>query len=249
MSRETHTFCHIDPSARIAESVKMGFHAVIMADVFIGEDSTIGNNVVVYPGTEIGRNVTVYDNAVLGRRPQSAGNVTRNLKTNLGPLTIGDGSVIGACAVLYAGTRIGRQVLVCDLASIREECVVEDLCVLGRAVTLNYNARIGKRTKIIDLCHITGNCVIGEDCFISTLVGMTNENSMGFDEKLEIIGPLIGDRVRIGAGAIILPGKKIGSDSTISAGSVVSINIPAGVLAGGYPARVIRDNPFLKRRP
>ena len=133
MSRETYTFCHIDPSARIAESVKMGFHAVIMADVFIGEDSTIGNNVVVYPGTEIGRNVTVYDNAVLGRRPQSAGNVTRNLKTNLGPLTIGDGSVIGACAVLYAGTRIGRQVLVCDLASIREECVIEDLAVLGRA--------------------------------------------------------------------------------------------------------------------
>jgi UDP-3-O-[3-hydroxymyristoyl] glucosamine N-acyltransferase len=248
MSGETYAFCHIDRSARIAESVKMGFHAVIMADVSVRENSTIGNNVVVYPGTEIGENVTVYDNAVLGRRPQTTGNSTRPLKTDLSSLVIGEGSVIGACAVLYAGTRIGSRVLVSDLVSIREECVVEDLAVLGRGVILNYNVCVGKRTKIMDQSHITGNCVIGDDCFISVLVGTTNENSMGFAEEMEIVGPAIGDRVRIGVGAIILPGKKIGSDSTISAGSVVSINIPAGVLAGGHPARVIRDNPFLRRR-
>lgn len=247
MSETADRRCEIDPSARLAKSVQLGFHTVIMADVSIGEDTVIGHNVVIYPGTEIGRGVRVYDNAVLGRRPQSAGNVARPLREDLDPLRIGDFSVIGACAVLYAGTRIGSHVLVSDLCSIREECVVEDFALLGRGVILNYNARVGKRTKIMDQTHITGNCTIGEDCFISVLVGTTNDNTMGLVAAPQILGPTIGDGARIGMGVNILPAKTIGKNSIVSAGSVVSTNIPEGVLAGGFPARVIRDNPFLKK--
>jgi acetyltransferase-like isoleucine patch superfamily enzyme len=46
----------------------------------------------------------------------------------------------------------------------------------------------------------------------------------------------------------VLPGKIIGKDSIVSAGSLVSTNIPEGVLAGGVPARVLRDNPYLKKK-
>ena len=48
------------------------------------------------------------------------------------------------------------------------------------------------------------------------------------------------DRVWIGGGVIICPGVTIESDTTIGAGSVVTRNIPAGVLAVGNPCRVIR---------
>lgn len=51
----------------------------------------------------------------------------------------------------------------------------------------------------------------------------------------------IGNRVWIGAGAIILPGVTIGDDSVIGAGSVVTRNIPSGVVAVGNPCRVLRE--------
>lgn len=50
----------------------------------------------------------------------------------------------------------------------------------------------------------------------------------------------IGNRVWIGGGAIICPGVSIGDNTTIGAGSVVTKDIPANVLAAGNPCRVIR---------
>lgn len=58
----------------------------------------------------------------------------------------------------------------------------------------------------------------------------------------EFAGPIhIGNNVWIGAGAIICPGVTIGDHTTIGAGSVVTKDVPANVLAGGNPCRVIRE--------
>jgi maltose O-acetyltransferase len=51
----------------------------------------------------------------------------------------------------------------------------------------------------------------------------------------------IGDNVFAGMGVKILKGATIGSDSVIGAGSLVTGAIPAGVIAAGNPARVIRE--------
>jgi maltose O-acetyltransferase len=45
----------------------------------------------------------------------------------------------------------------------------------------------------------------------------------------------------IGGGAILCPGVRIGTRSIIGAGSVVTRDIPAGVIAAGNPCRVIRE--------
>lgn len=58
----------------------------------------------------------------------------------------------------------------------------------------------------------------------------------------ELASPItIGDRVWIGGGAILCPGVSIGANTTIGAGSVVTRDIPANVLAVGNPCRVIRE--------
>ena len=49
----------------------------------------------------------------------------------------------------------------------------------------------------------------------------------------------IGDDVWIGGGAIVCPGVSIGNNAVIGAGSVVTKDIPANVVAAGNPARVI----------
>ncbi|WP_308167180.1 sugar O-acetyltransferase [Nocardioides daeguensis] len=62
--------------------------------------------------------------------------------------------------------------------------------------------------------------------------------------KWENAAPItIGDNVWLGGGVIVCPGVTIGADTVVGAGSVVTRDLPAGVLAVGNPARVVRELP------
>jgi maltose O-acetyltransferase len=50
----------------------------------------------------------------------------------------------------------------------------------------------------------------------------------------------IGDNVWLGGGVIVCPGVTVGADTVVGAGAVVTRDLPAGVLAVGNPARVLR---------
>ena len=52
---------------------------------------------------------------------------------------------------------------------------------------------------------------------------------------------VIEDNVWLGANVTVLKGVRIGRDSVVAAGSVVTRDLPAGVLAAGVPAKVIKD--------
>jgi serine O-acetyltransferase len=80
---------------------------------------------------------------------------------------------------------------------------------------------------------IGGRTVIGEDC---TLLHGVTLGEARFDE---LVCPRVGDRVTIGAGAIVLGGITIGDDAVIGAGAVVLTDIPPGAAAAGVPARVL----------
>ena len=56
--------------------------------------------------------------------------------------------------------------------------------------------------------------------------------------KPRLEGPVIGDYAAIGAAAVILPGVSIGRGAAIAAGSVVTHDVPAGMMAVGSPARI-----------
>ena len=51
----------------------------------------------------------------------------------------------------------------------------------------------------------------------------------------------IGNKVWIGANSVVLPGVTIGDNSVIGAGSIVTRDIPANVVAVGNPCRVLRE--------
>ena len=53
---------------------------------------------------------------------------------------------------------------------------------------------------------------------------------------------ILGDRAWIGTGAIILAGVHVGDNAIVSAGSVVTRDVPARALVGGSPARVIHES-------
>jgi maltose O-acetyltransferase len=84
---------------------------------------------------------------------------------------------------------------------------------------------------------------IGEDSGLSprTIV-MVHDASMRRHIDHTLIAPVvIGDRVFVGAGAIILPGTRIGDDSVIAAGAVVRGDIPSWSMVVGNPAKVVSD--------
>ena len=66
------------------------------------------------------------------------------------------------------------------------------------------------------------------------------------DAAARVAGPegalpiAVGRRVWLGGGTIVLPGVTIGDDTVIGAGSVVTRDVPAGVIAVGNPCRVLR---------
>jgi maltose O-acetyltransferase len=94
---------------------------------------------------------------------------------------------------------------------------------------------------ILDVCEVR----IGRSCFLAPGVHIYTATHP-LDAALRCSGPelgkpvRIGDRVWIGGRAVILPGVTIGDDVVIGAGSVVTRDVPAGMLVAGNPARVIR---------
>ena len=107
---------------------------------------------------------------------------------------------------------------------------------LGSEVYINYNL-----TLVDD-----GQIFIGDHAMIGPNVTIATANHP-IDPELRLRGLQynkdvhIGDNVWIGAGVTIVPGVSIGNNSVIGAGSVVTRDIPEGVVAVGAPCRVLRE--------
>jgi UDP-3-O-[3-hydroxymyristoyl] glucosamine N-acyltransferase len=110
---------------------QLGNNVSISPDTFLGDNVIVGNNVTIYPCVTIGDNCRIMDGAVIGRLPISTGNTNRPLVSDFQPVSIGAGSIIGCNTVLYTGISIGERLLIADLGSIREGCVLEDQVVVG----------------------------------------------------------------------------------------------------------------------
>jgi len=110
-----------------------------------------------------------------------------------------------------------------------------------------YNIKIGNNffanfdCIILDICEVS----IGDNVFfapgvhiyaVAHPISAVERNALWeFGKPVKI-----GNSVWIGGGVIILPGVTIGDNTTIGAGSVVTKNIPPGVVAVGNPCRVIK---------
>ena len=110
---------------------------------------------------------------------------------------------------------------------------------------------IGAGTRIHGTCiHAYESIRIGRNCLIAANTQIFDGNGHDLslpdaEKRIETVGGsrpvLIEDNVWIGANCIILPGVRIGEGSVISAGSVVSRDIPSLSVAAGNPAIVIRS--------
>jgi maltose O-acetyltransferase len=114
-------------------------------------------------------------------------------------------------------------------------------CDYGYTIRIGRNAFINYNCVFLDCAPIE----IGDDLQMGPAVQLyTAFHPLDRRTRaagLEYARPIrIGDGVWIGGGAIILAGVTIGDGSVIGAGSIVRHDVPAGVVAAGNPARIIR---------
>lgn len=115
-------------------------------------------------------------------------------------------------------------------------------CEYGTHIELGDNFYANAYCTMLDVGKIT----IGDDVLFGPCVSLytaghpihPQSRKSGYEYGIPIS---IGDRVWIGGNCVVMPGITIGSDTVIGAGSVVTKDIPAGVIAAGNPCRVIRE--------
>lgn len=115
-------------------------------------------------------------------------------------------------------------------------------CDFGYHITIGDRTFVNFGAVFLDAAPIT----LGADVQIGPNVQLltpTHEldparRRAGWERALPVT---IGDNVWLGGGVIVCPGVTIGPDTVVGAGSVVTRDLPAGVLAVGNPARVVRE--------
>ena len=115
-------------------------------------------------------------------------------------------------------------------------------CDYGEHLTIGERTFANVGLVALDVLPIT----IGDDVQIGPNVQLLTPTHPIEPEprraKWEAGKPIaVGDNVWLGGGVIVLPGVTIGENTVVGAGSVVSRDLPAGVVAVGNPAKVIRS--------
>jgi acetyltransferase-like isoleucine patch superfamily enzyme len=111
---------------------------------------------------------------------------------------------------------------------------------IGSDTYIGHNALFSSASSV----SVGSHCLLSNDVTVLDSPGHHVDPVLrraGLPPAPEDVRPVtIGNNVWIGLGALILPGVVIGDDAVIAARSVVTGSIPAGVLAAGSPARVVK---------
>jgi maltose O-acetyltransferase len=122
------------------------------------------------------------------------------------------------------------------------EIVAPFACDYGYNICLGAHAFVNFNCVFLDCAPIT----IGDGTQIGPAVQLlTADHPLDPETRkagLENARPVtIGANAWLGGGAIVLPGRGVGENSVIGAGSVVTKDVPANVVAAGNPCRVLRS--------
>ena len=114
-------------------------------------------------------------------------------------------------------------------------------CEFGKNIVIGNNVYINFGCIILDCAEVT----IGDNVLLGPNIGIYAANhSLDAEERINggCCGkPVhVGNNVWLGGDVKILPGVSVGDNTIIGTGSIVTKDIPAGVIAVGNPCRVIR---------
>lgn len=119
--------------------------------------------------------------------------------------------------------------LVDPTAVIGKGCQIGSGCILCAGTILAIGSKLGKHCILNLACVLGHDAVLGDFCTLHPRVDLSGNTR-------------IGGCTDIGAGALVRDEVKIGKNSIIGMGSLVTRDIPDGVVAYGSPCKVVREN-------
>lgn len=152
-------------------------------------------------------------------------------------------------AVLAVGDNGRRQLLaehLCRSApTLRWPVLVDPTAVVSEP------SRLGPGAVVMALAHVGPGASLGPGCLLNTRSSLDHDGSLAAYASLapgvHCGGHVrLGERAAVGLGASLLQRVSIGADTVVGAGALVLRSLPAGVVAHGVPAQVVRQRQRLE---
>lgn len=210
---------------------KISSDATVMQGVVMGENVTIGKCALIYPNVEIEDDVFIGPFCIIG---EPTSDYYERDNHDFSVTKIGKGSIIRSHTTIYEGVTIGKLFQTGHHVTIREKTEIGDFCSIGTLSDIQGCIRMGDYVRLHSNVHIGQLTEIDDYVWIYPYVVTTNDPypPMGI-----LIGSHICKYAQIATGAIILPGKTIGENALVSAGALVTKDVPPETIAVGVPAK------------
>jgi acetyltransferase-like isoleucine patch superfamily enzyme len=221
----------IHPTAIIAKSAK------------IGQRATIGANSILYPNVTLGDDCIVGPNCTLGE--PLAEFYDDDQPKSQPACEIGHGAIIRSGSIIYAGTKVGHRFGCGHRVTIRENCRIGNDCRIGTQSQIQHEVRMGDFVRVHSNVFVAETTTISDYVWLFPGVIITNDPYPPSNESDPVF---IAEYAAIAAGAVILPGIRIGQDALVGALALVREDVKPYQVVVGNPAKRIADVRNLKHR-
>lgn len=213
---------YISPKAKVHGHIE--FDVTIIGKSFIDSGTLIGKGAIIgYPVEDTQKLAALkYDTSIYESLSKGA--------------RIGRNCIIRSGTIIYERVIIGNRVKTGHNALIREDCTVGDNSSIGSSSKLDAEVIIGENVHIHSDVFLPRKTVIEDNVFLAPGVCFTNGK---YPQNCRLTGILVKKNAIICANATLAPGIRVGEDAVIGIGSVVTKNVPDGVLVVGNPAKVV----------
>jgi acetyltransferase-like isoleucine patch superfamily enzyme len=150
---------------------------------------------------------------------------------------------------IASDVKLGKDVRLAPFVNLYG-CEIGDETKIGAFVEIQKNSSVGRRCKISSHTFVCEGVTIEDHVFVGHGVTFVNDSypratassgELQTEQDWKVETTLVKKGASIGSGATILSKLVIGENAIVGAGSVVTRDVPAGVIVAGNPARVLRQ--------